>query len=194
MAEEKVDVSVEALAGVHPPAFWKQSPEYWFTHAESVFTTHRVNNLNARVHFLVGALDEDGIRTVGDLLGPNASYDSLRTRLISAYGQPKSVRFRELVRPGGMGDRRLSQLLRDMRNFMPDGFGDDVLKEFWLQKLPSNVLAIVSGFEGSLGSIATRGDRVMEAANSQTSTPWPKIDSGVDQHSFVARATNAGDG
>ncbi|XP_022172654.1 uncharacterized protein LOC111035373 [Myzus persicae] len=166
MAEGKVDVSVEALAGVRLPAFWKQSPEYWFIHAESIFTTHRVNNLNTRVHFLVGALDEDGVRTVGDLLGPNASYDSLRTRLISAYGQPKSVRFRELVRPGGMGDRRPSQLLRDMRSVMPDGFGEDALKEFWLQKLPANIVAIISGFEGSLDSIATRADRVMEAANS----------------------------
>jgi len=166
MTEEKVDVSVEALAGVRLPAFWKQSPEYWFTHAESVFTTHRVNNLNTRVHFLVGALDEDGVRTVGDLLGPSASYDSLRARLISAYGQPKSVRFRELVRPGVMGDRRPSQLLRDLRSVMPGGCGEDVLKEFWLLKLPSNVVAIASGFEGSLDSIAARADRVMEAVNS----------------------------
>ncbi|KAL4100726.1 hypothetical protein QTP88_020760 [Uroleucon formosanum] len=72
----------------------------------------------------------------------------------------------KLVRPGGMGDRKPSQLLRDMRSVMPDGFGEDALKEFWLQKLPANVVVIVSGFEGSLDSIAARADRVMEAANS----------------------------
>lgn len=65
-----------------------------------------------------------------------------------------------------MGDRRPSQLLRDMRSVMPDGFSENALKEFWLQKLPSNVVAIASGFEGSLDSIAAHADRVMVAVSS----------------------------
>lgn len=55
-----------------------------------------------------------------------------------------------------------------MRNDMPCGIDDDALREFWLQKLPSNVTAIISSLDGSLDSLATRADRVMEASEPQS--------------------------
>jgi hypothetical protein len=186
MADGGDNTSVSAIANVRLPAFWKQSPRYWFTHAESVFANHRVNTNTSRVNFVIGALDEEGVRTVGDLLGPTASYDTIRTRLIDAYDLPKSVRFREIVKPGGMGDRRPSQLLRDMRSVMPAGIGEDALKEFWLQKLPSSVMAIISSLDGPLDSLATRADRVMEATSPQSVDAFSK-----DQITELAGAVSA---
>jgi hypothetical protein len=54
-----------------------------------------------------------------------------------------------------------------MPNNMPSGIGEDALKEFWLQKLPSNVMAIISSIDGSLDALASRAHRVMEASNFQ---------------------------
>jgi hypothetical protein len=174
MAERGDNTSVDAIANVRLPAFWKQAPGYWYTHAESVFSNHRVIANASRVNFVISALDEEGVRTVGDLLGPPASYDAIRTRLIDAYDLPKSIRFREIVKPGGMGDRQPSQLLRDMRSVMPAGIGEDALKEFWLQKLPSNVMAIISSLDGPLDFLATRADRVMEATSPQSVDAFSK--------------------
>lgn len=169
-----VNTTIEAIANVRLPVFWKQSPQLWFTHVESVFANQRVASNASKVNFVVGGLDEEGVRTIGDLLGPGASYDAIRTRLVDAYELPKSVRFREIVKPGGMGDRRPSQLLRDMRNNMPSGIGEDALKEFWLQKLPSNVTAIISSLDGPLDSLAARADRVMDASNPQSVDAFAK--------------------
>jgi len=180
------NTAVEAIANVRLPAFWKQSPQLWFTHAESVFANQRVTSNTTKVNFVVGALDEEGVRTIGDLLGSTASYDAIRNRLVDAYELPKSVRFREIVKPGGMGDRRPSQLLRDMRNNMPSGIGEDALKEFWLQKLPSSVTAIISSLDGSLDSLASRADRVMDASNPQSVDAFAK-----DQFTELAGAVAA---
>jgi len=63
-----------------------------------------------------------------------------------------------------MGDRRPSQMLSDMLSALPDGIGESTLKEFWLQKLPPTILAIVSGLDGKLESLAERADRVADAS------------------------------
>lgn len=80
-----------------------------------------------------------------------------------------SPHFRSIVQPVGMGDRRPSQLLRDMRSVLP---GDAALKEFWLQKLPPTIAGIISGrLGGTLESLAECADRVADAnAGRQVST------------------------
>jgi len=70
--------------------------------------------------------------------------------------------FRELVQPGGMGDRRPSQLLREMRSVLHEGVSDAVLKEFWMLKLPSVVQTVAASHDCSLDALATRADRVFE--------------------------------
>lgn len=159
---------VDAIANMRLPAFWKRSPTLWFNYAESTFVTHRVTANATKVHFVVSALDEEAVRNIGDLLNAAAPYSDIRTRLISAYEVPRALLFREIVKPGGLGDRRPSQLLRDMRNSMPPGIGEDALKEFWLQKLPSNVTAILVSLDASLDELAARADRILDVSNPQS--------------------------
>lgn len=54
-----------------------------------------------------------------------------------------------------------------MRSVIPTGIGGDALKEFLLQKLSSNILDIVSSLDGSLDSLVTRADKVMEVSSPQ---------------------------
>ena len=149
------------------PNFWCHSPREWFLHADAVFSNQKIRSDNTRVNYILTALDEEGVKAVADLIGPDASYVSLKDRLISTYSASHSARLRTIVQPGNMGDRRPSQVLRDMRAVLPDNLGDTTLKEFWLQKLPTTIRAIVSGFDGTLSDIAERADRVMEASSSR---------------------------
>lgn len=61
-----------------------------------------------------------------------------------------------------------------MHNNMPSGISEDALKEFWLQKLPSNVTAIISSLDGPLDSLAARADRVLDASNPQSVDAFAK--------------------
>ncbi|XP_008178850.1 uncharacterized protein LOC103308020 [Acyrthosiphon pisum] len=177
---------VDAIANMRLPAFWKRSPTLWFNYAESTFVTHRVTANATKVHFVVSALDEEAVRNIGDLLNAAASYSDIRTRLISAYEVPKALLFREIVKPGGLGDRRPSQLLRDMRNSMPPSIGEDALKKFWLQKLPSNVPAILVGLGAQLDELAARADRILDVSNPQSLDVLSK-----EQFSDLAGAVSA---
>jgi len=158
-------VSVANVAQVRLPNFWRHSPREWFFHAEAVFANHRLRSDTSKANFVIAALDEEGIRSVCDLIGPGVCYESLKQRLISAFAVPQTTRFRSIVQPGGLGDRRPSQLLRDMRYILPDSIGEDALKQFLLQKLPSTTAAIISGQDGSFEELAARADRVMEATS-----------------------------
>lgn len=161
---------VAAIAYVRLPGFWRHSPQQWFIHAEAIFQTNRVRSDLTKVNHVLSALDEDGIRTIADLLGADIQYSLVRHRLINAYSIPQATRFRTIVQPGGLGDRRPSQMLRDMRSVLPDGINDSALKEFWLQKLPQHILMVVSGLDGSLESLAERADRVVPA------TMFPRLE------------------
>lgn len=151
-----------AFSAVRLPAFWQHSPRQWFVHANAVFANSRVTAQSARVNHVVAALDEQGIRAVMDLLGPHASYDTIRARLVDTYDTPSSVKFRELVQPGGGGDQRPSQLLRELRAVLPEGVSDAVLKEFWLLKLPTNVQTVAVSHDCPLDALAARVDRVFD--------------------------------
>ena len=157
-------LDINAFASVRLPGFWRYSPQQWFTHAEAIFHNQRVRSDLSRVNHVLAALDEDGVRTIGDLLGADVQYSAVKSRLITAYDVPQATRFRSIIQHGGMGDRRPSQMLRDMRSALPNGIGESTLKEFWLQKLPPTILAIVSGLDGSLESLAERADRVADAS------------------------------
>ncbi|XP_060855093.1 uncharacterized protein LOC132932745 [Metopolophium dirhodum] len=56
------------------PAFWWHAPEHWFTHAEATFAFQRISANNTRVKHVLTVLDEEGIRTVADLLGSSATF------------------------------------------------------------------------------------------------------------------------
>jgi len=160
--------AVDAVSNMRLPAFWKRSPALWFSYAESMFATQRITSNVSKVNFVVSALDEEAVRNIGDLLIAAAPYTDIRARLIGAYEVPKALLFREMVKPGGLGDRRPSQLLRDMRSSMPPGIGEDALKEFWLQKLPPNVTAILAGLDAPVDELAVRADRILEVSNPQS--------------------------
>jgi len=161
-----VNASAESIAHVRLPLFWRHSPREWFLHAKAVFANNRLHSDVSKANHVVATLDEEGVRSVCDLIGPNVCFESLKQRLNATFAVPQSARFCSIVQSGGIRDRRPSQLLRDMRNILPDGIGEDALKQFWLQKLPSTTSAIISGQNGSLEDLAARADRVMEASSS----------------------------
>ncbi|KAL4103426.1 hypothetical protein QTP88_018803 [Uroleucon formosanum] len=164
-SNENNATAIDAVANFRLPTFWTQSPAFWFNHAEAMFAAQRITANASKVHYVVGALDQATIRTVGDLLGTSASYEAIRTRLTEAFATSNAAKYRELVRPGGLGDRRPSQLLRDMRGNLPPGIGEEALKEFWMQRLPSNVRVVLHSLHASLDAVAARADLIMDASN-----------------------------
>ncbi|XP_050066100.1 uncharacterized protein LOC126555184 [Aphis gossypii] len=154
---------ISSVTHVRLPGFWQHSPMQWFTHADAMFANKRIRSDLTRVNHVLEALDEDGVRTVSDLLGADASYDTVRQRLVTAYSLPQATQLQRIVQPGGMGDRTPSRLLRDMREVYPDGMSETSLVAFWMSKLPPPIRTVVAVLSGSGDYLAERADRVWEA-------------------------------
>ncbi|KAL4142005.1 hypothetical protein QTP88_004537 [Uroleucon formosanum] len=167
LAPVTLPTEIASIAHVRLPSFWRHAPRQWFTHVDAIFHTSRVRSDLSRVNHVLASLDDEGIRTVSDLLGVDASYSLMRERLISSYTAPHSARFQSIVQPGGMGDRTPSRLLRDMREVYPEGMPDATLEQFWLAKLPTAVRTVIAGFSGPLDTLAERADRIFEAGMSR---------------------------
>lgn len=61
-------LDINAFTSVRLPGFWRHSPQQWFTHTEANFHNQRVRSHLSLVNHLLDALDEDGVRTIEDLL------------------------------------------------------------------------------------------------------------------------------
>lgn len=157
---------VSTISHVKLPRFWHNSPAQWFTHADAMFSNKRIRSDLSRVNHVLESLDEDGVRSITDLLGPDATYEAIRQRLVTTYSVPQATRLQRMVQPGGLGDRTPSRLLRDMRDLYPDGMSEATLLAFWMGKLPSPVCTVIAGLTGSAEFLAERADRVWEQCQS----------------------------
>uniref|UniRef100_A0A2S2QHG4 DUF7041 domain-containing protein n=1 Tax=Sipha flava TaxID=143950 RepID=A0A2S2QHG4_9HEMI len=81
--------SIASVAQVRLPLFWRHSSREWFLHAEAVFANHRLRSDVSRANHVVAALDEEGVRAIRDLIGPNVCYESLKQRLITIFTVPQ---------------------------------------------------------------------------------------------------------
>ena len=139
------------------------SREQWLTHVEAIFHNNRVRSDLGKVNHVLASLDDDGIRVISDLLGPDTSYTVIKVRLLSKYTAPASAMFQELVHSEGLGDKTPSELLRQIYDMYPGQMSDAIIETLWRSKLPAPVRAVIAGHDGPLSSLAQRADRVWEA-------------------------------
>lgn len=126
------------------------------------------------VNHVFASLNEDGIRTVAEILGADVSYESTRNRLKNTYDVPLVTRLRHIVKYGGMGQQTPSHLLRDMWKVHPEDISDLVLEEFWYIKLPTAIRSFIIGFTGS-PSVPTEFGRPT-LRRSRYRLPWSCLD------------------
>ena len=88
--------------------------------------------------------------------------DPLATDRYAALKQVKSFadsaekKLRKLLNEADLGVRRLSQLLRQMRDLAQNGVSEEVLKSLWLQHLLQQMQAILTAIKHELEKLADR--------------------------------------
>lgn len=159
----------ENTVSLQLPTYSTLNPRVWFHQIEAVFTTRRITNQSTKFLYVIQSLPGDVAAEVEDLLEnipPENPYDVLRAAIISRTGQSETKMLRDLFTTVELGDRTPSQLLRHMRSLLGGKkLGDDILRQLWLDKLPSNMCHLLTAFaEGnSLEQLASMGDKIMES-------------------------------
>nr|XP_042907727.1 uncharacterized protein LOC122271232 [Parasteatoda tepidariorum] len=147
------------------PPLWKNRIKIWFIQVESNFELAKITKDVTKYNYLIAAIDPETLAAVSDiLLEPPATdkYDTLKKRLIAEFSDSTNEQIRRLISEMHLGDDKPSHLLRKMRELGGRSITDDFLKTLWLQRLPSEMQAILSISSESLDKLAEMADKISE--------------------------------
>lgn len=147
------------------PPFWDKHPVLWFANIEAQFIVSGINQDATKYYCVISALTSDILNYVSDIvLTPPDSdkYITLKSRLIAEFSDSEQRRIKAVLSELTLGDDKPSHLLRKMKQLAGKTLGDDFLKTLWLQRLPTQVQAILSVSEDNLEKLAVMADKIHE--------------------------------
>lgn len=162
------------------PPFIKERPDIWFCLIESEFDATNTHTDKAKFSAALKGLDQDTLLQITDLINnppTDNRYDKLKTAVIERLSDSKHKRVNKLLHELVLGDKKPSQLLREMRDITKDSISDDVLHSMWLSRLPPYIQPLLAASEDvGLNGLAVVADRVIDTgnmANVMAITPSP---------------------
>ena len=148
------------------PPFWKGNVALWFAQVEAQFRRSNVTNDDEKFDSVVAVIDTSILTQVSDLvINPpvNNKYEALKNRLNECFTDSEDRKLQRLLKDMALGDKKPSQLLREMKELANQSVSEDLMKTLWLQNLPSNVRAILSvSNESTLNTLVPLADKIME--------------------------------
>ncbi len=149
------------------PAFWDADPVLWFRQCESAF--RRAGTVSSGVKFdhVVGKLPNAVSLSCRSLLlsinfEDKDAYERLKDHLCKNYSKSKWQQGYALLDHAGLGDRRPSQLLQDMRALLPEKEVEGVLFQcLFLKRLPTSMSdAVMAAGLDNIEDMAAMADRL----------------------------------
>jgi hypothetical protein len=148
------------------PAFWTEDPVSWLRLAEGQFALRNVQDPVARYYHVLSLLSQDAVRLVRHVLhedtGP-ASYDNLRTSLLSSHSLSNYQKMERMMRLPPLGDRKPSVMLAEMLEYCLAGESATVVFAYlFLQRLPREIRVLLSEDDpADMRAIADKADRLI---------------------------------
>lgn len=146
--------------------FNREDPEIWFTQLETQFQLGGISVDATKYGHLIAALDNETLKCVREkVLDPPAveKYTSLKQAIIDRICDSAKIKLNRLLSGLQLGDKKPSQLLREMQALSVNHITDDVLRNLWLQRLPLHSQEILSSMEDStLDKLAKTADKIAE--------------------------------
>ena len=165
-----------AAVQIKLPPFWPKDPELWFAQIESQFATRRITTSRTKFDHVVSSLSPEFATEVRDLLlhpPEETPYEVLKAELTKRTSASEQRRIQELLSAEELGDRTPSQVLRRIQQLLGNMAGTvdpTLLRELFLQRLPSNVRMVITPSAGALNldQLAQLADRIVEASPTPT--------------------------
>ena len=180
--EDPPIASVSAMSLKLPP-FWPSDPDLWFAQVEAQFSTRGITVEKTKYDYIVSALAPDTATMVRELiLSPPTDnpYTTLKQTLIKRTGGSNQQKMQRLLNDVELGDQKPSQMLRRMRQLWSGDASEALLREIFLQRLPTNVRMVLASSDpgNTLDTLAEIADRVLEVSGPSVAavhtTPGPQ--------------------
>ncbi|XP_071036996.1 uncharacterized protein, partial [Parasteatoda tepidariorum] len=162
----------DAAAVVIPP-FIRADPALWFFMPESTFALaapKAITEAKTKYNYVVAHLPLDTATIVRDvIMQPDVTdpYMDLISKIIERCGESKTEEIRRLLAGENLGDRKPSELLRDMKRRAENHkIEDELLFELFIQAMPLPVQTIIASISPlSTEKVAEVADRILAISN-----------------------------
>jgi hypothetical protein len=158
------DPAIISTVSMKLPTFWHKNPRFWFSQAESQFALARITTELTRFHHVVRALDVNTAEQVMQLIeNPRTQheYRDLKAALVTAYDKPRRERAARLADMGGLGDRKPSHLLNEMKALLGGDPSNLLFEHHFLLNLPDEIrIALSQQDYTSLDELAQAADKM----------------------------------
>lgn len=161
-------VAVLAKVSVKIPPFWKPNVKLWFQQIESQFLTSGITTDATKFHTIVSAIESSILAQVSDIVldPPTVNmYTTLKDRLIKQFADSEHKRLKQLLLEIDLGDKKPSQLLREMRELGGNTVSEDLLKSLWMQRLPEHMRTILTAGDEELSKMVRIADSISEVSD-----------------------------
>nr|XP_042913710.1 uncharacterized protein LOC122273771 [Parasteatoda tepidariorum] len=168
----------DAAAVVIPP-FIRADPALWFFMLESTFALaapKAITEAKTKYNYVVAHLPPDTATIVRDvIMNPDITdpYMDLKSKIIERCGESKTEEIRRLLAGENLGDRKPTELLRDMKRRAENHkIEDELLFELFIQAMPLSVQIIIASISPlSTEKAAEVADRILAISNPAISNP-----------------------
>lgn len=143
----KDEDNVAAVANLKLPPFWKNDPELWFIQVDAQFNAKGIRRDHSKYYHLLTALDIEALQQVSDIVRSPPEQDkyiTLKAHLIERFTESKERQLHRLLTDLELGDKKPSQLLREMKTLATGIVPDDLLRSLWMKRMSNNVRCILS--------------------------------------------------
>lgn len=156
-----------AISGVSVkiPPFWPRNPQLWFVQVESQFITRGITSDTTKYYHVLASIESTVLEQISDfVLNPPSTdkYLSLKALLIKEYTDSQEKQVKILLNELQLGDKKPSQLLREMRKLSNGQVDDKFLKTMFLEHLPAHARSILSVSVDNLNTLAEMADKIMD--------------------------------
>ncbi|XP_076547109.1 uncharacterized protein LOC143305848 [Osmia lignaria lignaria] len=164
--DTRQDVEAPEFRNVKLPAFWKDEPRLWFTMLEREFAAYNVRADAVKSSAVVRNLDPATMKIILDVIEApeeKSTYVHIKQALIDRLAKSDEANLRKLLTDIELGNKKPSELLREMSQLAGKNVGESALRTLWIQRLPTRVqevLAIVD--DADLDRLAKLADKISE--------------------------------
>ncbi|XP_076388105.1 uncharacterized protein LOC143264515 [Megachile rotundata] len=167
------EIQASEFRNVKLPAFWKEEPRLWFIMLEREFAAYGVRADAVKSSAVVRSLDQDTMKIVLDVIEAppdKSTYNDIKRALIERLARSDEANLRHLLSGLELGNRRPSELLREMSQLAGANVGESALHALWIQRLPGRVQEILSIIDDAdLQRLAKVADKTMERSAAEVS-------------------------
>lgn len=158
---------VFAVSKPQVPDFYQDDPKTWFLVVEAEFKSFPTCSDNTKFSTVIKALDPSTLKQINDILShpPDRSkYEAVKTAILERLASSRQKEIRRLLRGMTLGNRKPSQLLREMKDIAGASVDSEFLHQLWLDSLPADIRTLlVINDNANLDTLAKVADRSMEA-------------------------------